>query len=472
MGSSHEGARDGKRPAAVAVSFAKIILVRRGVSGMIWSPMHVLPVFDSKRKPGGLRRRATSPLRLILGIFSASLAGSQSPAAQVGRESLVFDRVEDNRTNGGRSGEGAMVEVADGRVLLMYSEFRDGASDHSPADIVKRYSSDGGRTWSPREVVFSRPSGSRNVMSASLLRLKDGRIGCVILVKWTERTRCIPNWTTSADSGKTWTPLVPMTEDVAYFVGNNDRLIQMQNGTLVFPYALHVNTAESFDPNAQCGIFYSKDAGKTWKKAADANGFRKEWFVTPEPFRPDKAPANAISRVKRQSDIFQEPGVVEVEGGKLMMWARSYSHVYLSYLNELEGKWEAFRPAGGLNVCLGPQTIKRVPGSRRLVMLYNERGSIGYGEPGFSNRTPLSVAVSDDDGKSWKKHLALETSEEKNYCYYSLLFSGDRFLVSYYESTDRTDANGKVLLEPNGLPGRRNLASLKTCAGPIAFFRN
>ena len=157
-----------------------------------------------------------------------------------------------------------------------------------------------------------------------------------------------------------------------------------------------------------------------------------------------------------------------------MMWARSNAHVYLSYLDRLDGKWAPFRAAPGINVCLGPQTIKRLPESRRLVMLYNDRGALGFGEPGFSNRTPLSVAVSDDEGLSWKKHTAIEPSEANNYCYYSLLFFGDRFLISYYESayrTDLLDANGKVALEPDGLPRRRNLASLKTCSGPVGFFR-
>ena len=388
---------------------------------------------------------------------------------------LFFTYVEDHRTDGGRAGEGSVVALTDSRLLLMYSAFRAGASDHSPADLTRRISADGGRTWSDREVVFSRPAGAANVMSVSLLRLLDGRIGCVFLVKWNRFTRCIPAWTSSDDDGKTWAPPKPMTDEVAYFVGNNDRLVQLRDGTLVFPFAQHANTPERFEPNADCGFFLSADGGRSWKKAPDTNRFRVEWHVRPTPFRRDRVPPAIAARVDRRSDIFQESGLVELAGGRLMMWVRSTAHVYLSDLNRLDGKWEPFRPAPGLNVCLGPQTIKRLPGTRRLVMLYNERGRLGYGEPGYANRTPLSVAVSDDDGRSWQKRPAIEPDVSRNYCYYSLLFDDDHFLVSYYESAYRTnlqDAVGNPLLESDGYPRRRNLASLKFCRGPIDFFRD
>ncbi|MEY4939883.1 MAG: hypothetical protein RIQ93_1618 [Verrucomicrobiota bacterium] len=406
---------------------------------------------------------------------AVALVAASSRSAAGERTSLDFQYVEDHRTDGGRSGEGSIAELADGRLLLMYSKFRDGAADHSAADIVQRYSKDQGRNWSAPQILFSRPANATNVMSASLLRLQDGRVGCVFFVKWTATTHCIPHWTASSDGGVTWTKPIPLTEEVGYFVGNNDRLIQMQDGVLVYPTSLHANTAAQFDGNGACGIFCSRDVGKTWAKAADANRFRKEWFTRPEPFRPERVSAAVVQRVENRSDVFQEPGVVELENGRLMMCARSNAHVYLSYLDRLDGKWEPFRAAAGINVCLGPQTIKRLPGSKRLVMLYNDRGALGYGEPGFSNRTPMSVAVSDDEGRSWKQHAPLEPSDTRNYCYSSLLFFKDQFMVSYYESADRTDlldAKGKVALEFDGRPRRRNLASLKTCFGPASFFRD
>ena len=394
--------------------------------------------------------------------------------------SLSFSLLEDHRHDGERSGEGSAVSLKDGRLLLIYSAFRGGGgSDHSPGQLVVRRSADGGASWTEPVPVFALPEGALNLMSASLLRLRDGRIGCVYSVKWTQGSHCVPYWTTSHDEGESWAEPRPITTAREYFVVNNDRLIELRDGTLVLPYARHGNLDSDGDDtalfrkalNARCGIFYSRDGGESWTRPDTARRFEPEWFTLPSPFRPEKAHPEALRVIQERYDVFQEPGVVERSDGRLMMWARSLSHVYASRLCDLDGAWEDFRALPGLNVCCGPQTIKRLPGSDRLVMLYNDRGEMGYGEPGYPLRTPLSVAVSDDDGESWQALAPLEGDESKNYCYFSLLFFGDRFLATYYESVPRLEADGTPSLDVNGHEKRRNLASLKVCRGGCDLFR-
>ncbi|HWL52732.1 MAG TPA: sialidase family protein [Chthoniobacteraceae bacterium] len=393
---------------------------------------------------------------------------------------LSFTLLEDHRHDGERSGEGSAVALNDGRLLLMYSAFRGGGgSDHSPGTIFQRTSGDGGATWSASSPVFAVPQGALNLMSVSLLRLRDGRIGCIYLVKWTQGTHCVPYWTTSSDEGESWAAPTLVTPLEEYFVVNHDRLIQLRDGTLVLPYAwhgaLHPNGDDTApfreELNARCGIFYSRDGGKSWTRPDTARRFEPGWFTPPSPFRPEKAHPDALKIIDKRYDVFQEPGVVELSDGRLMMWARSLSHLYHSRLGDLDGEWEPFRAIPGFNVCCGPQTIQRLPGSDRLVMLYNDRGEFGFGEPGYTLRTPLSVAVSDDGGECWQRLAPLEGDDSKNYCYFSLLFFGERFLATYYESVPRLEADGTPARDAHGLPKRRNLASLKVCRGESAFFR-
>ena len=81
-----------------------------------------------------------------------------------------------------RNSEGGFVRLADGRLLLVYSRYRGtSAHDDAAADLAQRFSADGGETWSEPEVVVENPA--RNVMSVSLLRLADGRIAFLYLVK-------------------------------------------------------------------------------------------------------------------------------------------------------------------------------------------------------------------------------------------------------------------------------------------------
>ena len=96
---------------------------------------------------------------------------------------------------------------------------------------------------------------------------------------------------------------------------------------------------------------------------------------------------------------------------------------------------------------------RRLPGSRRWIMLFNDRGDLPYGSPQFQWRRPLTVAVSDDEGLTWRRHGLLEPDTAPSNCYYSMAFHGGNVLFTYYEGVMRTN--------PEGLFCPRNLASLK-----------
>lgn len=356
-----------------------------------------------------------------------------------------------------------MVMLADESLLLFYSEFTGGGSDESRAHIAAIRSGDGGITWSEPKTIFQPPADALNAMSVSLLRLQDGRIGCVCLLKHSV-TRLTPQWSVSSDEGESWTPPQPFTDEQGYFVVNNDRLIQLRDGTLVLPYALHAGIAgkekhEHWDPawNAWCGLFYSQDNGETWSRSAQGITHTPEVFYQPLYLDPRALDHQELRyEFEHRLGAFQEPGVQELADGSLLLHMRSNYGVYRTFAANVESPWEDCGPIPGLNVCMGPQTIRRVPGSDRLVMLYNDRGTTPLGSPLHSLRTPLAVAFSEDAGRNWKYAGNLEGSE-KNYCYFSLLFHHERFFTTYYESA--------ASVSSSGVPSRRNLASLKFGSG-------
>jgi len=403
-------------------------------------------------------------------------AGSQADLSRVSGEGVIsmeFGLIEDHREDHFRSGEGSAVELKDGRLLLMYTAFRnDGHADHSPAEIWACLSADAGRMWSEPSVTFQAPEGAINVMSPSLRRLADGRIGCVFAVKW-DTTHCVPFWTSSLDEGETWAEPRAMTAEVGYFCINNDRLIQLRDGSLVMPYAQHkgivrfANDKELLKEwlNAWCGILHSRDGGETWEMPDTARRYEKEWNVPPDPLCLESMPPLEQRAVREKYDVLQEPGVIELQDGRLMMWARSLSHIFHSFASDKDGPWSHYMAIPGMNVSCSPQTIKRVPLTDDLVMLYNDRGEIPFGSPSFQDRTPLSVALSKDEGQSWQKVKALEPDTSKNYCYAGLLFFGGKFLATYYESADARNEDGSLKYREDGTRRQRNLASLKSCRG-------
>src|SRR3990172_11642821 len=126
-----------------------------------------------------------------------------------------------------RNSEGDFIQLADGRMLFVYTHFTGGGSDHSAAYLAGRYSSDGGRKWSADDAVVLPNEGEMNVMSVSLLRLQNGEIALFYLRK-NSLEDCRSYMRLSTDEARTWGPPTLCTPPPAYYVVNNDRVVQVR----------------------------------------------------------------------------------------------------------------------------------------------------------------------------------------------------------------------------------------------------
>jgi hypothetical protein len=186
-----------------------------------------------------------------------------------------------------------------------------------------------------------------------------------------------------------------------------------------------------------------------------------EDVLRPQLVRAGDAQTEAFLEQRRV--VAQEPGVIELLDGRVMMWVRTTGgYAYRCCSADGGDTWSPFQAIAEFAMPCGPQTIRRLPGHRRMVMLYNDREGVPFGDPRFMWRTPLSVAVSDDDGRTWRRHTALEADDSVNYCYHSLCFSGDRAIASYYQ--------GVTTVDRDGTESRRNLCSLKVKVVAARFF--
>ena len=302
-----------------------------------------------------------------------------------------------------RNGEGAIVPLSDGRLLLAWSRFTDG-HDHSPSEIWARTSADGGYTWS-EPWMLQENIGRCNVMSVSLLRLASGALLFGFLLKNHEGADCRMYVRRSTDDGATWESPVLVTPDPTYHVINNDRLVQLSTGRLVVPAAKSADASY----HGLAGCFYSDDEGRTWVRP-------HEWH---------DAPGGAGA---------QEPGIVECPDGSLWMWARtSAGCIYANRSQDGGLHWTPFERTG-LIAPTAPASAKRLPGSDAIVMLYNDRAGVPREADlqRFEWRTPLTAAVSHDGGRTWGPRRLVESDETRSYCYTSIAFHGANTLLTYY----------------------------------------
>ena len=361
----------------------------------------------------------------VVGFSALALfAGCVSP--ELPQRVLELPRGVDNP----RNSEGDFVRLKDGRILFVYTHYTGTDSgDHASAYLAMRESYDEGRSWSDKDVTVVEKEGRMNVMSVSLLRLADGRIALFYLVK-NSPTDCVPVVRISSDEAKTWSAPVKCiaSGDTDYYVLNNSRAVQLSCGRVILPVCRHTYAAQggdgAWDGKGTIATLVSDDGCATWR-------FGKEPFKTFSP--------SGKVRVTTQ-----EPGIVELKDGRLMMWMRTAENMqYVCYSSDRGETWTK-AVAWNLSSPNSPATVKRLANGD-LLAVWNDHGAHPqYKDPRvvaeryrrflvWSNgqRTPLTLAVSKDEGRTWTKRRDLEGNPDGWLCYIACLETERALLLGY-----------------------------------------
>jgi len=316
-------------------------------------------------------------------------------------------------SNNPRNSEGDFITLKDGRILYIYSHFTGtSGGDFGNAYLVSRYSTDKGKTWSKEDLPVIKQEGNMNVMSVSLLRLKNGTIALFYLKK-NSKEDCLPMMRISYDEAETWSnPISCITDKQGYFVLNNNRIIQLKNGRLLMPVALHKSLEGKWQNKAIIYTYYSDDNGVNWK---------------------------CSEAVPNNSDIItQEPGVVELKDGTIMMFIRASGGVQqLSYSKDRGQKWTRIEPSI-IKSPLSPASITRIPSTGDLLMVWNNNGI-------DQKRSPLSIAISRDEGTTWEKIKNIENDPDGSFCYTAIHFTGKNVLIGFWNRANKNKSSSDVI---------------------------
>lgn len=314
-----------------------------------------------------------------------------------------------------RNSEGDFIELADGRILFVYTHFTGGQRDHSAAHLAGRFSSDGGRTWTENDVTILPNEGKLNVMSCSLLRMQTGEIA-LFYARKNSATDCRPYMRISTDEAKTWGEPTLCIDTAGYYVLNNDRAVQLHSGRIVLPVALHNAPGSRWDPAGAVMCCLSDDAGMTWRRSR----------------------TQLLTRSAQGGRITtQEPGVVELADGRLMMFCRTESgSQYVSFSDDGGETWPDLQPSNMVSP-LSPASIKRIPATGDLLLVWNDHSNVPENLRG--KRTPLCVALSRDEAGTWENVRTLEDDPDGWYCYTAIAFVGDDVLLSYCAGDESRD---------------------------------
>jgi sialidase-1 len=330
-------------------------------------------------------------------IVSCQRTQQSADGKTVRKEKKVVHKLNPGDNNP-RNSEGDFVELSDGRILFVYSRYTgNSSSDHAPAYLAGRYSTDRGNTWSDDHIVLER-EGDMNIMSVSLLRLHNGEIALFYLKK-NSTSDCIPLMRISKDEAKTWSePIAPIKDKKGYFVLNNDRVIQLENGRVLFSVAMHKTPDSKWSGTGRLWSYYSDDNGRTWQSSIEV----------PNP----------------ENIMLQEPGVVELRDGPIMMYIRTDEGLQYQSFSKDEG--ESWSPAEPANIPSprSPASIERIPSTGDLLLVWNNNGIT-------QKRTPFNSAISKDEGQTWTNVRTIEDDPDGWYCYTAIHFIEDKVLLGH-----------------------------------------
>lgn len=306
-----------------------------------------------------------------------------------------------------RNDTASVAELQDGRLMVVWHKYASGAmggNDLAVCRIFSKTSSDGGLTWEKERMLVDSLPGDMNVQAPALCMLPSGELLLICLRAHSGSSTSMILFR-SQDNGKTFVESSPIWEhsEGQWLQGGASSLVLLSNGRLLLPF--HGGAGHQHKQHNVVKCFHSDDEGYTWNLA------------------------------KGEVDLpmrgAMEASVAELDDGRLVMSLRTQlGSVFLSYSEDKGETWTLPQPSG-LKAPESCTCLRRIPGTNRLLLIWNDSlydpRHHHYGE-----RSPLSIAISDDGGNTWQRAGDIEPSGDSEYTNIGCTFiSAGEAIITY-----------------------------------------
>ncbi len=320
-----------------------------------------------------------------------------------------------------------LIELRDGRLLLGFSQWIGGVHDHDNSHVVGMISADRGKTWDAPFPIVAPREGIESARMPNFFRRGDGVLAVVMRCRaglseaWAAQLLC-PDEGQLEQGEIAWTVPVRITPPPpGRHIALNNRMLRLHSGRLVLPLSSPWpwDRPDTRGKNVRSWCLLSDDDGSTWQ--------RSQSMLT--------GPQRGL----------MEPYVVELNDRRLLMLARTQmDYQYRSISADGGLTWSEAEPVPELVSPESPAAVGHDPATGWLVVVWNHRRNDGQHA---SNRTPLTVGFSQDEGASWFGFVDLETAADRAFSYPGLHFVDGRVLVTYYEMAQIAPATRRLSLQ-------------------------
>lgn len=317
------------------------------------------------------------PNSIASGLFAAALCWLTTNAASAEQPALQDVYI---------SGQGgyhtyripALLTAANGDLLAFAEGRKTSRADHGDVDLVLRRSSDGGRTWSPLQLVHEE-GGEQKITIGNPCPVLDRQTGTIHLPFTRDNDRVLI--TTSRNHGATWSKPIDLTSQVkranwTWYATGPGNGIQLRDGKhagrLIIPCDHRVGSVSDRRASTRSHIIYSDDHGASWR-IGGVTDFR-----------------------------MNECAVVERADGRLVLNMRSN--------RGKNQRAESFSDDGGLTFTPPrdqPTLIEPVCQASLIRLRKSGDNVFAFSNPASRNRERLTVRLSPDGGETWPRSLVL-----------------------------------------------------------------
>jgi sialidase-1 len=338
-------------------------------------------------------RRPRWSIALVLAVLAVRAAGSPPAEEALGTAATADGRrivtVSRSTPELPRKGEADVVELADGRLLLVSMEFGGDGSDFARTRLVAHESSDGGLTWGGHRVVTETAAGDVNVYSPNLLHALDG--GILLLfhrhhgkVPGVGDAYTLHAWKAKAD-GRTFAPLAEFAPRQGFALCNAT-VKRLASGRLLLPASVAVPGDHGPWGKYAATTLWSDDDGRSWQASA--------------------------TRLTLPQRGAMEPHVEETGDGRVLMVMRNQlGRIYQADSRDGGASWSEPEPSP-LTAPESCPELTRVPSTGDLLMIWNESYDPHF-RSHYGKRSPLVAAISRDHGRTWGPPRAIETDPRR-----------------------------------------------------------
>jgi predicted neuraminidase len=275
----------------------------------------------------------------------------------------------------------SITEAPNGDLLISWYGGSYESSDDQVVFLARRKK--GSRFWSKPEIIVRSPGKPPG--NAILFTDKRNRIwfvwgrmdGAQPMLRGTGWDQCRLFYRTSGDNGVTWTKDQPFYHDTLGWLPRNLTLV-LSDGTLVLPLS-----DELHGHGVDLSFFLStKNNGATWTQSGIMRGG-------------------------------EQPTFIERSDGSLVAFLRTRPNILQSESQDRGKTWSEPRPTQFKNPDAGIAALRLKNG--HVILVFNNQDN---------SRTPLHIALSTDEARTWSQPLRLEMNPGE-YSYPSVLQTSD-----------------------------------------------